>query len=474
MMLNTDIPGRLDRLPWTRWHSMIVIGLGITWILDGLEVTVVGAIGSRLTDSTTLALTAAQIGLAGSVYLLGAVAGALGFGYATDKLGRKKLFIITLTWYLLSTVATALSWNFASFAVFRFLTGLGIGGEYAAINSAIDELIPARRRGLVDLAINGTWWIGTAFGSIASLIVLNPHVVDQRYGWRFVFLLGALLGVAVLFLRRSIPESPRWLLMHGRQDEAARIVNEIEATVKTEEPQAALHAPRILTIDTAHRTNYGDVLKTLFQTYPKRTFLATTLMVTQAFLYNAIFFTYALVLTTFFAVPASAIGWYIFPFAIGNLLGPLLLGHLFDTIGRRIMIAATYGISGVFLVTTALLFQAHLLDAVTITLAWSVIFFFASAGASSAYLTASEIFPIETRATAIAIVYSIGTLIGGVAAPAFFGALIATKSVDRVVEGYLFGAGCMIFGAIIAAVYGINAEGRSLEEIAAPLASRGA
>lgn len=473
MIAQTDIPGRLDRLPWTRWHWMIVIGLGITWILDGLEVTVVGAIGPRLTDGNTLALSPEQIGLAGSIYLLGAVIGALGFGYATDRLGRKKLFLITLTWYVVSTVATALSWNFASFAIFRLLTGLGIGGEYAAINSAIDELIPARRRGLVDLAINSTWWIGTALGSIESLIVLNPHLIDQRYGWRLVFLSGAVLGIAILFLRTAIPESPRWLVMHGRTSEAAEIVDNIETTIRAEKPQLVLESPRILTIDTAHRTSYGDIIKTLLHTYPKRTFLAVTLMVTQAFLYNAIFFTYALVLSTFFAVPPAAIGWYILPFALGNLLGPLSLGHLFDVVGRRIMIAATYGISGIFLIVTALLFHAHLLNATTITLAWSVVFFFASAGASSAYLTASEIFPIETRATAIAIVYSVGTLFGGVAAPAVFGALIATKSVDHVVAGYLFGAACMIAGAVVAAFFGINAERRSLEEIAAPLASQG-
>ena len=364
--------------------------------------------------------------------------------------------------------------EFRELRTFSLSHGLGIGGEYAAINSAIDELIPARRRGLVDLAINSTWWIGTAIGSVESLIVLNPHIVDQRYGWRLIFLLGAVLGLAIVFLRRAIPESPRWLLMHGRVDEAELTVRGIEASIATELARADVEPARILVIDTEHRTGYLDVLKTLLVVYPKRFILASALMITQAFLYNAIFFTYSLVLTTFFGVPSEAIGWYIFPFAIGNVLGPLMLGHLFDTLGRRIMIAATYGISGLALIATAALFHAHLLDAKTITLAWSIVFFFASAGASSAYLTASEIFPIETRATAIAIIYSLGTLLGGVAAPAFFGALIATKSVDRVVEGYLFGAACMIAGAVVAVLLGVDAERKSLEEIAPPLAARAA
>jgi MFS family permease len=470
-MITTDIPGRLDRLPWSRFHWMIVLGLGITWILDGLEVTVVGAIGSRLTDHSALGLTTAQVGLAGSIYLIGAVIGALAFGYATDRLGRKKLFFITLTWYVISTVATAFSWNFASFALFRLLTGLGIGGEYAAINSAIDELIPARRRGVVDLAINSTWWIGTAIGSVESIVVLNPHVIDQRYGWRLIFLSGAVLGLAIIFLRRAIPESPRWLLMHGRHEEAEQIVGNIEQTSLPQPSTQALEPLPTLTINTKHRTTYTDVLKTLFVVYRKRTLLAATLMITQAFLYNAIFFTYALVLTTYFGVAANNVGWYILPFALGNVLGPLCLGHFFDTIGRRIMITASYGISGILLLITAVLFHQHYFDALTITVAWSIIFFFASAGASSAYLTTSEIFPIETRATAIAIIYSLGTLIGGSAAPAIFGALIASKSVDSLVLGYVVGAIFMLLGATVEAVLGIPAERRSLEEIAAPLAS---
>ena len=301
--------------------------------------------------------------------------------------------------------------------------------------------------------------------------MLNPHIIDQRYGWRCIFVLGAVLSIAIIFLRKAIPESPRWLLMHGRSEEAKAIIESIETAVKRETLPSQLEPPRTLTIDTEHRANYGDVLKTLFVTYPKHAFLAISLMITQAFLYNAIFFTYALVLTMFFGVPPAAGGWYILPFAFGNLLGPLLLGGLFDTIGRRKMIAATYGIAGLCLIITALLFGAHRLNAAMITTAWCVIFFFASAGASYAYLTASEIFPIETRATAIAIVYSIGTLVGGVAAPGIFGALIASKSVDHVVAGYLFGGLCMLFGAVVAAVYGIDAEQRSLEEIAAPLAS---
>jgi MFS family permease len=470
--LTTDLPQRLDRLPWSRWHWTVVGGLGITWILDGLEVTMVGSVGPRLQEHATLALTAQQIGAAASAYLGGAVAGAMLFGDLTDRFGRKRLFLVTLTWYLVFTLATATSWDFWSFAVFRALTGMGIGGEYAAINSAIDELIPSARRGWADLAINGTWWFGTLIGSFASLALLDPHLVPVNLGWRLCFLIGAVLAFTVIFVRRTLPESPRWLLLHGRSQEASAIVEEIERDV-----ERSLHAPLApaqgtIELDTARvRTGYLAALTTMLQRYPQRSLVALTLMIAQAFIYNAIFFTEALVLSTFFKVPSSRVGLYIIPFAIGNLLGPILLGHLFDTVGRKRMIAGTYGLSAVLLIATGWLFAAGALDATTITIAWSIVFFFASAGASAAYLTVSETFPLESRAMAIAIIYSIGTLAGGAAAPALFGALIATASRTSVFAGYLVGAGAMLAAAIVELTLGVEAAGKMLEDVTPPLAA---
>jgi MFS family permease len=470
--VTTDIPGRLDRLPWSRWHWTVVAGLGITWILDGLEVTVVGAIGSRLQDRTTLALTATQVGGAATAYLIGAVIGALGFGEATDRFGRKRLFLITLGWYITFTVGTALAWDATSFIVFRALTGMGIGGEYSAINSTIDELIPARRRGVVDIAINGSWWLGTLLGSAESIVLLDPRLIDQQLGWRLAFGLGAVLGVVVLFIRNTVPESPRWLLMHDRANEAERIMRDIEGTVGAQSGTAfAAGGARRVSLRTGGATGLSRVARVMIREYPQRTLVALTLMITQAFLYNAIFFTEALVLTTFFGVDAGKVGYYIFPFAIGNLLGPLVLGGLFDTLGRRTMVAATYGISALLLAATSVLFLNGRLDALGVTLCWSVIFFFASAGASAAYLTVSEIFPLETRAIAIAIVYAVGTLVGGALAPALFGALIATKSPKAIVAGYAIGAAAMLTGAIVQAIWGVDAERKMLEDISAPLGS---
>jgi MFS family permease len=472
-VIRTSIPARLDRLPWSRWHWAVVIGLGITWILDGLEVTMVGSVGSRLEDKNTLALSAANVGDAASAYLLGAVAGALVFGYLTDRFGRKKLFLVTLVWYLVSTLLTACSWDFASFACFRFLTGLGIGGEYSAINSTIDELIPAARRGFVDIAINGTYWFGAILGSGASIFLLNPHFVDQLYGWRIAFGIGAVLAVAIVFVRTALPESPRWLLMHDRVDEANATIDQIEAIVENEKGPLA-PANGSLAIDPKRRHSLADVWHTMIGTYPKRTIVAFSLMIAQAFLYNAIFFTESLVLGTFFNVPPENVGYYIFPFALGNLLGPLALGHFFDTIGRRVMIAGTYAFSGIGLAITGMLFVSGALDATTITICWCAIFFVASAGASSAYLTASEIFPLEVRAMAIAIVYAVGTLAGGVAAPALFGALIATKQPKMVAIGYAIGAAAMLAAACVQWFFGIEAAGKKLEDVATPLGATAA
>ena len=468
--LRTDIPARLDRLPWSAWHWTVVIGLGITWILDGLEVTMVGSVGSRLQDRDALGLGAAQVGQAASTYLLGAVVGALGFGYLTDRFGRKRLFLVTLVWYLVSTLLTALSWNFESFAFFRFLTGLGIGGEYSAINSTIDELIPAARRGLVDLAINGTYWFGAILGSGASIVLLDPHLVDQRWGWRIAFGIGAVLAFAIVFVRRAVPESPRWLLTHGRADEAVATVAEIETIVERERGELPI-AHGTIAIDTARTHSLRDVWEAMVKQYPKRTIVAFSLMIAQAFLYNAIFFTESLVLGTFFGVPPERVGTYIFPFALGNLLGPIVLGHFFDTIGRRVMIAGSYAFAGVGLAITGVLFLHGALDATTITVCWCAIFFVASAGASSAYLTASETFPLEVRAMAIAIVYGIGTLAGGVFAPALFGALIATKKPSAVFAGYLIAALAMVAAAVVEWTLGVEAAGQKLEDVAAPLSA---
>ncbi len=463
------MPFRLDRLPWSAWHWTVVIGLGITWVLDGLEVTIVGNIAPTLKSASGLHLSDTQFTTAASGYLIGAAAGALFFGYLTDKLGRKKLFLVTLGWYVVLTAATAFSWNAESFLVFRILTGFGLGGEYAAINSAIDELIPSKRRGVVDLAINGTWWLGTILASLGSIVLLNPRLVNQSYGWRLAFGLGVILAVAMLFVRKNVPESPRWLLTHGRADEADRIVASIEERVAATSHVLPPVETKTIDIDQTHRASLASIAQTMAITYPQRTLVALSLMCTQAFIYNAFTFTQGLILGTYFHVPDWAVPYYYLPFAVGNLAGPLLLGHLFDVVGRKKMIASTYIISGALLYATGSLFAHHLLNAMTITACWMVVFFFASAGASAAYLTASEIFPMEVRALAIAIVYAVGTLVGGAVAPAFFGALIATKSVTSAVFGYTVAAAIMIAGGVVEALFGISAERKSLEEIARPL-----
>jgi MFS family permease len=471
--VETQIPGRLDRLPWTRWHWIVVFALGITWILDGLEVTIVGAIGPVLTQSNTLSLSSAEVGLAGSIYIAGAVTGALGFGYLTDRLGRKRLFMITLALYVAATVATAFSWGVWSFMVFRFLTGAGIGGEYSAINSAIDELIPARVRGWVDLAINGSWWLGTAAGAAATIVLLDPHVVSQTIGWRLCFALGAVLGLLVLVVRKALPESPRWLMTHGRVDEAETIVGEIERRVEADTGERLPEPEGSITVNPHGRTGFVAVARTMFGTYPRRSVLGFSLMASQAFVYNAVFFSYALVLTTFYAVPSSSVGYYILPFALGNFLGPLLLGRLFDAVGRRPMIAGSYIVSGVLLAITGYLFTEGVLSATTQTIAWAVIFFFASAGASSAYLTVSEIFPLEIRAMAIAFFYAIATGVGGISGPLLFGALAGTKNRGYVYIGDLVAAVAMVAAGVVELWLGVAAEQESLEEVAEPLSAEG-
>jgi len=469
--VKTNIPARLDRLPWSRWHWLVVVSLGITWILDGLEVTIVGSIAAVLTDKRTLHLSDVQVASAGTIYLVGAVLGALFFARLTDKYGRKSLFMITLLVYLIATVATAFSFNFIWFAACRFLTGMGIGGEYAAINSAIDELIPARVRGHTDLAINGSWWVGTAVGAALTTVLLNPHLLQVDVGWRLAFGMGAILGLAVLLVRRNLPESPRWLMIHGRFDEADRIVGTIESEVMKEEHLNSLPEPEgSILIRPVGTVSYRQIARTILQLYPTRTLLGFSLMVGQAFLYNAIFFTYGLVLTAFYHIPNSTVGWYLIPFAIGNFFGPLILGRLFDTIGRRQMISFTYIISGVLLAITGWLFLQGILNATTQTICWSIIFFFASAGASSAYLTVSEVFPLEIRAQAIALFYAIGTGAAAVS-PLVFGVLIQSGKPVNVFYGYLLGALLMAAAGLVEILFGVNAERKSLESIAQPLSA---
>ena len=465
----TNIPQRMDRLPWSRWHWLVIISLGITWILDGLEVTIIGSIAGVLKEPQTVHFTDVQISGAGTFYLLGAVLGALFFGRLTDRLGRKMLFMITLGVYLIATVATAFSFSFIWFAACRFLTGAGIGGEYAAINSAIDELIPARARGWTDLAINGTWWVGTAVGAVLTTVLLNPNLLPVDVGWRLAFGMGAILGMAIVFVRRYVPESPRWLMMHGRFDEADQVVSMIEHEIMREDRIQSLPEPQgSMLIRPQGTVSYGKIARAMLKDYPTRSLLGFALMVGQAFLYNAIFFTYGLVLTTFYHIPASTIGLYLIPFAIGNIVGPLTLGRLFDTIGRRQMISFTYIISGVLLTITGWLFLQGALNAVTQTICWSIIFFFASAGASAAYLTVSEVFPLEVRALAIALFYAIGTGAAAVA-PVLFGALIQSGKPVQVFYGDLFGAVLMAGAGVMAIFFGVKAERQSLENIARPL-----
>ncbi|WOD17664.1 MFS transporter [Paraburkholderia kirstenboschensis] len=469
--IETDLPSRLDRLPWGRFHTLIVLALGVTWLLDGLEVTLAGAVASALKASPALRFTNADVGLAGSAYIAGAVLGALGFGWLTDRLGRRKLFFITLALYLAATAATAVSWNLASFLLFRFLTGAGIGGEYTAINSTIQEFTPPRVRGWVDLAINGTFWIGAGLGAAGSLILLDPHVVPGDWGWRACFFIGAALALIVLPMRIWVPESPRWLLTHGNVRDAHAIVDGIETRFRSEGHTLSTHGLARLRLRARGHTPLREVFHTLFNVHRRRALVGLSLMTAQAFFYNAIFFTYALVLTDFYGVPGDHIGWYLLPFALGNFLGPLLLGRLFDVIGRRKMIASTYAISAILLTVSGYLFEQHMLTVVTQTIAWMVIFFFASAAASSAYLTVSESFPLEIRALAIAVFYAFGTALGGIAGPAFFGRLIDTHQRSEVFSGYLVGSALMLAAAVIAAVWGVDAERKSLEHVAAPLSS---
>jgi len=469
-MWRTDIAVRLDRLPWSRWHWRVCIALGVAWVLDGLEVTLAGSLGAVLQRPDTLSLSALQVGWAGTFYIAGAVCGALVFGRLADRLGRKRLFLATLLVYLLATLATAFSTGFASLGLCRFCTGLGIGGEYAAINSAIDELVPARVRGRVNLAINGSFWLGAALGAGLSLLLLDPRVLGPAWGWRACFGLGALLAVAVLLVRREVPESPRWLAMHGRGEEAARVVTAIERSIAAADGvPAPLPGGARFAAGRRAPPSLAEVVRLLLHRYRTRSIVTLSLMVSQAFFYNAIFFTYALVLVRFYGVADARVALYIFPFAIGNAAGPLVLGPLFDRIGRRRMVAFTYVTSGVGLALTGWAFVAGWLDARTQALCWSAVFFLASAGASSAYLTASEVFPLEMRALAISVFYVAGTATGGLVAPALFGLLVENGSRGAVAAGYCIGAALAVAAGLLALRHGVDAERRPLEEVAPPL-----
>ncbi len=471
-VFETDVPARLDRLPWTRFHWLVVVALGITWILDGLEVTLVGSLSGAIADSPKLSLSGGQIGYAASAYLTGAVLGALFFGWLTDRLGRKKLFTITVLIYSFATIASGFAWSFWSFALFRAITGAGIGGEYAAVNATIQELIPARRRGFTDLVVNGTFWLGAALGAVGALVVLNPRVIDPEIGWRAAFVIGGVIGIAVVFLRRFIPESPRWLMTHGRPEEAERVTAGIERRVQAESgiPLAVGPFPMLRLRGTYGRGSV-PALGPCSTSTRRRTVLGTALMASQAFCYNAVLFTYALILTRFYGVPSSEVGWFMLPFALGNFAGPLLLGRFFDTLGRKLMITATYAVTGVAMAVTGLMFAAGMLTAVQQTVAWTGIFFVASAAASSAYLTVGESFPLEVRAIAISLFYAFGTAVGGIAGPALFGALIETGERREILWGYLIGGALMLIAAVFEAVLGVAAERRSLEHVASPLSA---
>lgn len=467
---DTDLPARLDRLPWGRFHTLLVMALGITWLLDGLEVTLAGSVAAALKHSPALHMSNTDVGLAGGMYIAGAVLGALFFGWLTDRIGRRRMFFITLAVYIAATAATAFAWNLWSFLLFRFLTGAGIGGEYSAINSTIQEFTPARFRGWVDLGINGTFWIGAALGAVGSVVLLDPDVVGGDMGWRLCFGIGAALGLVILLMRLWLPESPRWLMIHNRPDEAKAIIDAIEARFSREGHTLSSvdHLPRMRLRGRDH-TPLPEVLHTLFVRHRRRALVGLSLLTSQAFFYNAIFFTYALVLTDFYDVPGDQVGWYILPFALGNFCGPLLLGRLFDHVGRRVMISSTYILSGVLLTLSGYLFQQQMLDATQQTIAWMVIFFFASAAASSAYLTVAETFPLEVRALAIAVFYAFGTGLGGIVGPLLFGQLIESAERSQVFIGYLIGAGLMVAAGVIQALWGVAAERQPLESVAKPL-----
>lgn len=471
--IETQIPARMDRLPWSRFHWLVVIGLGTVWILDGLEVTIVGSIAARLTeDGSGLALTPGQVGTAAAFYVTGACLGALVFGQLTDRFGRKKLFIATLGLYIVATVATAFSFSAWYFFIARFFTGAGIGGEYAAINSAIDELIPARVRGRVDLIINGSYWLGASFGALGSLLLLNEGLFPADVGWRVAFALGAVLGLLIIVVRRHVPESPRWLFIHGRDEEAERLVAEIEEQVREDTGQTLREPDRSITIRQRKSIPFREIARTAITRYPRRTILGLALFVGQAFLYNAVTFDLGTLLSEFYDVASGSVPLFIAIFAFANFLGPLTLGRLFDTVGRKPMIAGTYLGSAAIIAAGAVLLASDQLTTWSLMGMLVAAFFLASAGASAAYLTVSEIFPMETRALAIAFFYAVGTALGGITGPLLFGRLIESGDLGNVAIGFGLGAAIMAVGGIAEILFGVRAEKASLEDIAEPLTAQ--
>jgi MFS family permease len=470
--IETKIPSRLDRLPWSRFHWIVIVGLGTAWILDGLEVNVVGSISSRISEhGAGTGLSAGDVsGWAASLYIAGACVGAIVFGQLTDRFGRKRLFMVTLGIYLTGTVLTALTFSPGWFFACRFLTGMGIGGEYSAINSAIDELIPARQRGRVDVSINGSYWLGGVGGSLLAVFLLNTAIFPVNVGWRLSFVLGAVIGLAVLLVRRNVPESPRWLFVHCREQEAEKITKEIERQV-SESTGEQLSEPEEepLTVRQRRTIPLPLIVRSVVSLYPRRTILGLSLFIGQAFLYNSILFGFGNLLSLYFHTPSGNVPYYLAVFAVGNFAGALLLSPLFDTLGRKPMIAGTYILAGALLIVTGLLFKAHDLDDISFTACCCVVFFFASAGASAAYLTVSEVFPLETRALCIAVFYAIGTGIGGVIGPQVFSRMINTESYEQVFLALSLGAVMMILGGLAELVFGVKAEGESLERIAKPL-----
>lgn len=469
--IESDIPQRLDRLPWSRWHVRILISLGTSWLLDGLEVTLVGSLSGILQSKAGLRLTDTQVTGAATTYLAGAVLGALFFGYLTDRHGRKRLFLITLATYSIATVASAFSQGFFTFAAFRFFTGFGIGGEYAAINSAVDELIPGKVRGTVDLIVNGTFWLGATVGSVAAMFLLSG-ALPPNTGWRYAFGIGGSLGLGVLVLRLFVPESPRWLMLRGQEERAGQVVAKIEQEASHGHAEQ-LPAPqgKKLKITVRDHTPLKEIFRNMTGANRARSLLSLVLMGSQAFFFNAIFFSYGLIVKKFYHAPNSSLPMHLLPFAIASFLGPLTLGKLFDKIGRKPMITACYATAGLLLAALIIPFAGGSLGALGMGIFLTAIFYIASPAASAAYLTVSEIFPLEIRAFAIAIFYSAGTLAGGVGAPILFGALIATNSRWMVAIGYGIGAALMLTGAIFEHKIGIEAAGKSLESISKPLQS---
>ncbi len=471
--VQTDVPARMDRLPWSRWHLRILIALGTSWLLDGLEVTLTGSLAGVLQSKQGLSLSDHQVTGAATIYLAGAVLGALFFGYLTDRLGRRRLFLVTLATYSAATVATAFSGGFLTFGIFRFFTGLGIGGEYAAINSAVDELIPSKVRGTVDLIVNATFWVGATVGSLATLALLRGHLLPQQSGWRYAFGVGGTLGAAVLVLRLYVPESPRWLMLRGREQEAKSIVSKIEAEVEKSREKLATPEGEKLRLRVRSHTPLKEIFRSMWVDNRQRSLLAFTLMIGQSFFFNAVFFTYGLIVKTFFHVPDDQLPLHLLPFAVASFFGPILLGRLFDSVGRKPMITATYGIAGALLAAIAVPFAMGNIGPKGMGICFAIIFFVASSAASAAYLTVSEIFPLEIRALAIAIFYAIGTLIGGVGAPYLFGVFIASGSKVYVACGYAIGAVLMLAGAFCEYKIGVEAARKSLESVSKPLQSEG-